>query len=204
MMSVTNLEKLSQAIEYYENDEMDLAIPLFHELASNNCEESNLYLSLIYQDGDGVEKNELKARQCKKKYVDIIEEKAKQGDPYYRLKMGAILQYGDGIPVDEKQAFDIYFALANEGEPEAQFILYSIFTHGWCGKNVDQGQARIWLEKAAQAEWPEALCVLAVALLSENDDSKNKDKAICMLQKSLQLGHWPAEEHLDQITRVTQ
>lgn len=196
MKSVIRTEKLSKAIQHYESDEIELAIQLFQEMAEEGCEESNLYLSLIYRDGDGVDKDEVAARRFKKRYVDIVEHKANKGDSYYKLKLGSMLQYGDGVPADEMRAFNIYRELAEENDPEAQFILYSIYAHGWCSKNIDEGEARKWLERSALGDWPEALCILAVKMMSESDDLESRNKAVAMLRKSLELGHWPAEEHL--------
>jgi hypothetical protein len=61
--------ELSAAIQHYENDRMDIAIPQFLKLADQDCEEALLYLSLIYREGDGVDKDEIKARKFKNEYV---------------------------------------------------------------------------------------------------------------------------------------
>lgn len=188
-------KKLQEAISCYENDEIELAIPLLLDMAGEGCEESNLLLSLIYRDGDGVEKDEVTAKRYKKRYVQIVERKA-ETDERYRLKLAALLQFGDGVDKDESTALDIYMELAKRGNPEAQFTLYSIFSHGWCGQAEDQVVAKKWLVEAANADWPEAICTLAISLLHEDKSQATMDKVVPMLKKSVELGHWPAEEQL--------
>jgi len=197
--SVINTEQLLfDAINHYENDEMQLAISKFEELAKINDEEAILYLSLIYKEGDGLPQDELKAKRLKKRYVDIVLKKANSGDLKSKLKYAYILQYGDGIQADEKQAFLLFEELANDDTTEAQFHLYTIFHHGFCLQNPDPVLADYWLNKAFDSNWPEAIYITALRLLSNNDGSQ---EAIRLLEKASSLDFFPATELLNTIKR---
>lgn len=194
--AIKSTEKLlEEAIIHYESDEMESAVAKFRQLAKLNNEEAYLYLSLIYKDGDGVIRDELESKRLKKKYVQIVNEKASEGDIKYKLKYAYILQYGDGIDSDENQAIKLLKELASEGLAEAQFHLYTIYQHGFCGQNVDFSVAEYWLDLAFESNWPEAIYIKSLQLLS---DDRNSTEAVALLKKSADLGFFPAEELLNE------
>ena len=173
---------------------MQLAISQFSKLAEVNDEEACLYLSLIYKYGeDGVPQDELKAKRLRKKYVEILLDKANRGDVQSKLKYAYILQYGDGIKMDENKALDLFKELAQDDVTEAQFHLYTIFCHGFCQQSHDSITANYWLEKAFTSNWPEAIYIKALQILSNDDDSL---EAMNLLEKASDLGFFPAKECL--------
>ncbi|WP_139019168.1 tetratricopeptide repeat protein [Acidovorax radicis] len=190
-------ELLRAAVDSYETDRMSIALTQFLELAKSDCEEAFLYLSLIFRDGDGVEKDELAAVRYKRRYVQIIESRATAGIAEYRLKLAYLLQFGDGAPVDNSRAFSLFLQLAEEGCAEAQFHLSRIFAHGDCGQKRDSDLELYWLNEAVKAEWPLAIYYAALFLENTSDAAESRRHVKEMMRKSSQLGCWQAEEYLN-------
>jgi TPR repeat protein len=189
-------ESLRVAIDNYETDNMSVAVDQFLKLAEHNCDEAFLYLSLIFRDGDGVQKDELVAARYKKQYVSALETKAAAGVAEYRLKLAYVLQFGDGTAVDSSRAFSLFMELASEGCGEAQFHLSRIFARGTCGQRQDEEMELYWLNQATQSEWPLAIYHTAMNLAFISDDSQSLERAKQMMQRSSQLGCWQATEYL--------
>ncbi|WP_374539167.1 tetratricopeptide repeat protein [Chitinimonas taiwanensis] len=195
--SCTTEELLQAAIHNYENDNMGVAISQFLTLAQQDCEEAYLYLSLIYRDGDGTGKDELRAARYKRQYVQSIETKASSGLPAYKLKLAFILQFGDGVAIDNTRAFSIFSGLAKSGWGEAQFHLSRIYAHGNCGQNADTNLELYWLNEATKSEWPMALYYSALFLEAESQTAESMFRAKEMLKRSAELGCWQAKEYLE-------
>jgi len=190
---------LKEAIDNYDNDKMALALEQFLDISKTTDEEEVfLYLSLIFKHGDGVPADEFKAKQNKKRYVEIIKSKADKGEDEYKMKYAAILQYGDGVEIDEKSALTQFIELATNGYVESQFHLYTIYNHGFCGIDKNEYLAHKWLSKATSNEWPEALSTSALNMLSCGDiDNIEKEKAKLLLIRAIDLGDWRAQEIYD-------
>lgn len=196
-MSAIDEALLRDAIDNYEKDNMGIALSQFNQLAEKEHEEAFLYLSLIYKHGDGVAKDEVTAKRFKRLYVQQIEAKAASGIVSYQLKYAYILQYGDGVAVNNEKAFRLFSQLAEAGNAEAQFRLYSFYSHGWCGQPVDHTLASKWLNDATNAEWAEALYTTALMLLRESiEDHGVVNQAETMLRKAAELGFWPAKDFM--------
>lgn len=176
---------------------MALAVAQFRELAGQGCEEAFLYLSLIFKDGDGVEKDELAAVRYKRRYVEITETKAIAGVTGYRLKLAYLLQFGDGAPIDTSRAFSLFLELAKGGSGEAQFHLSRIYAHGECGQKRDASLEFYWLNEATQSEWPLAIYYSALLLEDSFSTEETKRRVQEMMKKAAQLGCWQAKEYLD-------
>lgn len=193
---VIQVELLRSAIDRYEADNMAIAISQFLELAEHDCEEALLYLSLIYRDGDGAEKDELAAVRYKGRYVQIIKAKADAGIEGYQLKLAYLLQFGDGAPVDTARAFSLFLALANGGCGEAQFHLSRIYAHGECGQKPDAVLELHWLDEATRVGWPVAIYYSALFLESTSDTAESVRRVKEMMERSSQLGCWQAKKYL--------
>ena len=189
-------EALRIAIEHYENDRMEFAIPKFLDLADQNCEDAFLYLSLIYRDGDGVEKDELKAARYKKMWCQKIEALAGTGLVDYQLRLAYMLQFGDGVVVNERRAIEIFLALANNGCAEAQFHLSRIYAHGNCGQNKNSDLELYWLDKATNSEWPMAIYYTALFFEDTENPLSKIGKRYELMQRAAELGCWQAKEYL--------
>ncbi len=197
MMAITKGNSaLRVAIEHYEHDRMEFAIREFLALADQNCEDAFLYLSMIYRDGDGTEKNEFKAAQYKKKWFQIIETQASMGLVDYQLRLAYMLQFGDGVAIDEGRAIEIFLKLANKGNGEAQFQLSRIYAHGNCGQRKNNPLELHWLAEATNSEWPMAIYYTALFLEESENMPENFEKRYKLMQRASELGCWQAKEYL--------
>jgi len=77
--------------------------------------------------------------------------------------VGRALAYrnGDGVARDALRAVVLLRGAAERGVPEAMFLLSQMLAEGE-GTARDPDGARRWLERAAQAEYPEALQQMAM------------------------------------------
>ncbi|MFC4158994.1 tetratricopeptide repeat protein [Chitinimonas lacunae] len=190
-------ELLHAAIQNYEDDNMEAAISQFLTLAERGCEEAFLYLSLIYRDGDGAEKDELQAARYKKRYVQSIETKAAEGISAYQLKLAYMLQFGDGVAIDNARAFRLFSELASAGGGEAQFHLSRIYAHGWCGQKANPELELYWLDEATKSEWPKAIYYSALFLEAEPSSAESISRIKEMMHRAAELGCWQAKEYLE-------
>ncbi|MFL6710080.1 MAG: tetratricopeptide repeat protein [Massilia sp.] len=192
------LEGLTKAIASYESGDILAASEQFMILAEQNCAESFLYLSLIFGEGDGVPKDELRSVRYKRRYVQIMEELAESGDPFYELQLGYILQYGDGTAIDLPRAFSAFRSAAEKGCGEAQFHLSRIFAHGQCDQKIDPERELMWLEEATRSQYPKALYYSALFLYGTDDPERR-----ALMEQSAELGCWQAKQYLESAERET-
>ncbi len=195
-MPGNHAELLRIAITNYETDQMSAAVAQFLNLATYDCDEAFLYLSIIFREGDGVQQNEVAAARYKRKYVENIEAKATSGKAGYKLKLAYLLQFGDGTAIDSARAFALFLDLAAEGCGEAQFHLSRIFARGECGQKQDTDLELYWLHKATTAEWPLAIYYTAFFLESTSNTVESLQRVKEMMKRSSQLGCWQAKEYL--------
>ena len=188
------------AIEHYEKNRMAFAIPALHALADQGCEDAFLYLSLIYRDGDGTEKDELKAVRYKRAWCKKIEELANTGSAIYQLRLAYMLQFGDGVLIDESRAISLFLQIANNGCAEAQFHLSRIYAHGNCGQCKNITLESYWLAEATNSEWPMAIYYTALLLLDNENHSENSRKIYKLMKRAAELGCWQAKEYLSKIS----
>lgn len=189
---------LCLAINNYENNNMDVAISQFITLTEYDYEEAFLYLSLIYlyEEENGIKKDELKAFRYKRQYVQTIENKAAIGLSKFKLKLAYILQFGDGVPIDDTRAFLLFLDLAKAGSAEAQFHLSRIYAQGLCNQNVNTELEWYWLNEATKLEFPVAIYYSALFLESNPNEEGMITQRTKMMNKAAELGCWQAKEYL--------
>ena len=85
---------------------------------------------------------------------------ANSGNTKAQTVLGIMYTYGEGVQVDDKQAFYWYQKAANQEYPPAQFNVGIMLLEG-IGASEDKHQARYWLEKASSSGFERAAAVLA-------------------------------------------
>ncbi len=86
--------------------------------------------------------------------MQLLSELAKR-TPAGQYKLGMMLEYGKGIPIDKNKAFQAYSTAAWHGIPEAQYALGRCYHYG-IGTEVSLASAYHWYSKAAAARHFEA------------------------------------------------
>ncbi|MGZ8288438.1 MAG: tetratricopeptide repeat protein [Telluria sp.] len=97
-----------------------------------------------------------------KAYAEFTEA-ARAGDGAASYYVGLMRRNGMGTPRDSAGAGASMRAAAHAGIPQAMFILSNLLYAGE-GVRTDEREARRWLEKAAEADYPPALQQMAMAL----------------------------------------
>ncbi|MFZ6760399.1 tetratricopeptide repeat protein [Undibacterium sp. Ji50W] len=109
---------------------------------------------------------------------------AQEGDAAAQNMLGAMYQYGKGVPQDYVQAVDWYKKAAMQGETVAQYNLGFMFKNG-LGVKQDYMQAKDWYLKAATKGDP-----LAMNNLGSIMDLLNEPiQAMNWFRKSASLGN---------------
>lgn len=105
---------------------------------------SMCFIAASYALGDGVKKNERRARKW---YARA----AKAGDLYSSYELAMMLLYGEGGPVDLEKGRSLLEDTAKNGEPNAQKVLAYVYKDSSFGFSIDHERAEYW-KKLAQAQ----------------------------------------------------
>lgn len=120
---------------------------------------------------------------------------ALQKDPWAQYKLGALTEFGSGVPVNKKQAFRWYEQSAKQGVKEAQFNLAICYRDG-VGTDVDSGKYFDWLLQSGEQEYGFAMTELGVYY-----EDIDMDKALYWYQKAADIGE---QEALDKLASLNQ
>lgn len=97
--------------------------------------------------------------QQMKQARDIYQHFAAKGDKAGQLKLAFMYEKGLGGPVDAVEAEKWYTLAAEQGQPQAQFLLGHLYQLGWQGMKPDYAQAKKWYS-SAQAKYAPAAVAL--------------------------------------------
>ena len=129
-----------QDCEYYtDNKNWEKAFPVCLRAAKQGNMISQFYLGWMYDNGDGVSKNENES-------VKWYKLAAKQGNANSQYNLGVIYDNGEGVHEDENESVKWYKLAAKQGHAKAQNNL------GWMyenGEYKNYGEAFKWYEKAS-------------------------------------------------------
>lgn len=112
-----------------------------------------------YQHGLSVEEDHAVSDSLYAKAVALLDALAPQEDMYVLNFIGSAYQWGDGVQVDRKKAFDYYIISAEKGNPETQYKVGSMYLQGQ-GVERNREEARVWLEKSAAQGFADAVSLL--------------------------------------------
>jgi uncharacterized protein len=99
-------------MDAYNRGDFAAALREWHPLAEQGNASAQFYLGLSYENGDGVPRDYVKARQW-------YEKSAAQGDAKAQLYLGLQSSFGQGVPVDLVQAYMWYTLAAGNGNAHA-------------------------------------------------------------------------------------
>ncbi len=113
---------------------------------------------------------------------------AEQGYALAQFKLGKIYEYGEGVEVDEKQAFMWYKKAAEANNTEAQNYLALLYSGGFCVEQ-DEKAALYWYERAAENGDDEAKYNAGILYA----DKKRNTEANALFLELAEKGHAPAQ-----------
>jgi TPR repeat protein len=141
---------LEEGIAAYRRGDYQAALRELQPLAENGVPEAQLFLGIIYADGQGVAENPSEA-------LKWLRRAAEQGSVDAQRNLGSMYFLGRQVPEDHAEAVKWYRRAAEQGDPQAQFNLGSMYSVGqgvprdyvvaymWCtlsAANLPAGEAR--------------------------------------------------------------
>ena len=159
-------------------DKDDLAS--VREYAEKGDSKAQYYLGLHYE----AENNMSEAAQWYRNAAD-------QGDLDAQYKLGVCYEKGEGVPRDDKKAFDCYRNSAEKGIVDAQFSLGACYENGK-GVGKDVKEAVKWYRMVADRKNPEAQYKLGYCFENETE-VQSDDKAAIWYRRAAENGHVEAQ-----------
>ena len=125
-----------------------------------------------------------------------LEEDATAGDDAEaQCCLGWAYEQGEGVEMDEEQAFRWYGKAADNGHAVAMFNLALMYAHGR-GTAERKDMAVEYLTKAALAGHAEAMCSLGAMLVNGEGVESDPEKAVEWFLKSASMGNARAQNNL--------
>jgi TPR repeat protein len=122
--------------------------------------------------------------------LDALEERAARGDAEAQFQLGRAYFRGEGVPKDEKKAFEWIEKSAEQGNIDAINSMGYLALHGE-GEARDEEQAVVWFERGVEADSP--VSKLNLGLILRQGKKIKLDN-----EKSLELMHAAAVDGLPQ------
>lgn len=159
----------------------------FNEAASKGDEVGLYNLGYCYKNGFGVETDAEKAAECFKKSAELG----------YIDAMYELAHYYQEILFDLNKSKTWYLKAAELGHAESQNELSVLYANDDTEPNFEE--ALKWCKKAMEQEYPWAFRNYAIWLWEGNVVKGNKDEALKMMQKSVDLGLSEAAQELEEM-----
>ena len=184
-----DIEKMyASAQQLYERKKYTEAVELFQKLADKGHKESQYYLGVCYDLGNGVSQDYAKA-------VSWYEKSAKQGNAQAQYNLGLCYDLGKGVSQDYAKAVYWYEKSARQGFAQAQYNLGGCYNNGE-GVSQDYGKAVYWYEKSAQQGKAQAQYNLGLCYYNGRGVSQDYGKAVYWYEKSARQGNARAQYNL--------
>jgi hypothetical protein len=167
-------------------DRFEYAARFLEDLANAGDDVARYRLALMKQNGLGIDRNLLRAR-------DLYRVGSEAGFLPAILSYGFALHYGFGQEPDPEQALRQFQKAADQGDPTGQYFVALFTAHG-IGTEADEEQALELLKQAAAGEEPWALNDLALCSWEGTVVERDQESALEGWQLSAGLG-CPAAEN---------
>ena len=176
----------------YLRQNFDNRLVEWTQAAELGVREAQWLLARCYDEGFGVERNEIRA-------VSWHLKAAEQNYPPAQNHLGSCYQNGDGVPQDDAEAVQWYRRAAEQDYAIAQANL------GWCydtGSGVarDEAEAAKWYRKAAEQGDYTSQFNLGVHYEWGSGVEQDKQEAIKWYRKAVDQGYEKAAEALERLT----
>ncbi|MBU2714015.1 tetratricopeptide repeat protein [Zooshikella harenae] len=188
-MNTTYDAVLDKAKSAYESNDIENAIALFTYLAQKGVAKACQYLGIIYSFGDGVLKDEVRAKEWKSMLIEILQTQANEGDNHAAYELANHYLHGDFVSRNEAQAKRHLFNAANLNHAGAQFQLAMLYKVGSSCCAVDHDLYRYWLMKAAYNLHPEAMYYHGMELMKSNKTNESE----WFIEGARRKGFWLAD-----------
>ena len=175
----------------YIRHNFEKRLPEWKQAAELGVREAQWLLARCFEEGFGVERNEIHA-------ISWHIKAAEQDYPVAQNHLGSCYQNGNGVPKDQAEAVQWYLKAAEQGYTVAQSNL------GWCydtssGVDQDETEAVKWYRKAALQNDETAQFNLGVHYEWGSGVSEDKAEASKWYRKAAEQGYEKADEALKRL-----
>lgn len=194
---LTDVKECEQAVSTgegsrtYIRQNFDNRLVEWTQAAELGVREAQWLLARCYDEGFGVERNEIRA-------ISWHLKAAEQGYPPAQNHLGSCYQNGDGVPQDDAEAVKWYRRAAEQGYAIAKANL------GWCydtgsGVAQDEAEAAKWYREAAEQGDYTSQFNLGVHHEWGSGVEQDKEEAIKWYRKAADQGYEKAAETLERL-----
>lgn len=149
--------------------EFKAAMAQFEPLAADGFSPAQYQLAMMYQNGQGVVRDNKKA-------FDLLTLAANQNDSDAQFGLSLLYSEGKNVPKDLMKAFYLMEKSANKGLASAQFNLAVMYAQG-DGVHKDNLLASRWYQKAADQNFALAQFNLALMYFEGKGVDKSQEKS---------------------------
>ncbi len=181
----------------YDKGDYKTALQEWQPLAEQGHAEAQHNLGNMYNDGEGVTKDNHQA-------VFWYRKSAEHGNAKAQFKLGYMYANGWGVTKDESQTEiwcrkaaeqDRLRKVAEQGDAIAQLYFGVMYLNGW-GISKDYGQAAFWLRKSAEQGNAKAQTNLGNMYLNGWGIPKNYSQAVSWYRKAAEQGLAQAQHNM--------
>ena len=190
-----NLEKLSEiASLHFENQDYITAVEWYRKAAERGSAHAQCNLGFLYENGQGVQKNNKTA-------IEWYRKAAEQNNINAQFNLANLYYKGEGVPQNHEVAVEWYRKAAEQGDSEAQFNLGNSY---YKGEGVSQNHevAVEWYRKAAEQGDSDAQCSLGNRYYKGEGVPQNHEIAVEWYRKAAEQGHTNAQLTLRDIQQI--
>lgn len=184
----TLAQSFEEGRDAYINGNYDKAYKILQPLAASGNSDAQKMLGIMYDYGQGVEKDKQKALQWYLK-------SARQGQPAVQYQVGSKYFRGDGVQQDYAEAAEWWEQAANGGQVDAQFNLGLMYFRGLSVEQDDARAAELF-RKAAEQGHAQAQYSLAVMYAFGRGVDKDYARALQWFGKAAEQGVAQAQYNL--------
>ncbi len=130
----------------YSNKDYPTAVTKFNEGAAEGDAEAQYWMSIIYSQGSGVEKNEAEA-------LKWVKMSAESGYALAQIDLGLRYLEGKSLKKDDNEAFKWIKMAADQENPTGLATLGIMYNHGM-GVKADKAMAKQYYLKAKEKGFP--------------------------------------------------
>jgi len=188
LASVAHADDLEDARRAYGAGEFGEASTLLRPLAREGNVEAQYLLGRLYEQGDGVAKDENEARR-------LYKAAAGRG---HKLASERLAVVGKSQSADESVALGWYLPAAKQGDVEAQYNLGYMYETGW-GVSINEKEAARWYQEAATGGHDQAQLRLGMMYMVGAGVAQSKPKGVEWLRKAAAGGSRVAERLVQEL-----
>ena len=181
-------EDLLQAEMLRNAGEHQQALAIYRSLAERGSAEAQLEIGRMYEQGHGVEQNDVEAALW-------LEKAALQGSVVAQYELGILHVAADSAVLDFARGHVWFRKAADQGHADAQFNVGVGYENGY-GVQTDQAEATNWFRRAAEHDHGAAEFKLAVIYLDGVGVPKNQQTALGWFRKAAGHGNASAQRNM--------